>query len=48
MFVTFLVSNFETSSVVSATQPQNMPLMSVTFVVFRYSIPSMVVKSVQP
>ena len=48
MSVTFCVSKCDTSSVVSAAQPQNMPLMSVTFSVFRYSIPSMVVKSVQP
>ena len=48
MLVTFLVSKCDTSSVVSAVQPQNIPLMSVTFSVFRYSIPSMVVKSVQP
>ena len=44
MFVTFCVSKFDTSSVVRAKQPLNMLLMFVTFVVFRYSIPSMVVK----
>ena len=47
MFVTFLVSKFDTSSVVRAQQPQNIQLMFVTFVVFRYSIPSMVVKYTQ-
>ena len=48
MFVTFFVSKFETSSIVSASQSLNIQPIFVTFSVFRYSIPSMVVKSVQP
>ena len=48
MFVTFCVSNFDTSSVVRAEQRLTIQLMSVTFSVFRYSIPSMVVNSSQP
>ena len=47
MFVTFFVSKFETSSIVSASQLLNIQPIFVTFSVFRYSIPSMVVKFVQ-
>ena len=44
MLVTFFVSNFETSSVVRAEQPENILLMFVTFSVLRFSIPSITVR----
>ena len=48
MFVTFCVLKLETSSEVRLLQPQNIALILVTFSVFRYPIPSIVVKSLHP
>ena len=42
MLCTFLVSKFETSSVVRAKQSQNMLLMSVTFCVLKFDMSSVV------
>ena len=48
MSVTFCVLKLERSSVVSAGHFLNIQPMFVTFSVFRFSMPSMVVKSLQP
>ena len=48
MFVTLCVSKFDKLSVVRAEQPLNMRDILVTFSVFRYSMPSMVVRFLQP
>ena len=48
MSVTFCVSKFDTLSVLRERQSQNISLMFVTFSVFRFSMPSIVVKYSQP